>query len=48
MFCSVAARGERGGLAVVNANGYNTSNGYNTGSDLFEQMCESVAPTVRQ
>jgi hypothetical protein len=54
MFCSVAARGERGGLAVVNANGYNTSTGYNTacgyntGSDLFEQMCESVAPTVRQ
>jgi hypothetical protein len=29
-------------LAVVNANGYNA------GSDLSEQMCESVAPTVRQ
>jgi predicted heme/steroid binding protein len=60
MFRSVAARGERGGLAVVNANGYNTSTsyntstgynnacGYNAGSDLSEQMCESVAPTVRQ
>jgi hypothetical protein len=40
----VAARGERGGLAVVNANGYNTSTGYNTacgynaGSDLSEQL----------
>jgi hypothetical protein len=40
--------------AVVSANGYNTStgyntaNGYNAGSDLSEQMCESVAPAVRQ
>jgi hypothetical protein len=34
--------------AVVSANDYNTSTGYNTGSDLFEQMCESVAPAVQQ
>jgi hypothetical protein len=34
----VAARGERGGLAVVNATGYNTACGYNAGSDLSEQL----------
>jgi hypothetical protein len=27
---------------------YNNANGYNAGSDLSEQMCESVAPAVRQ
>jgi hypothetical protein len=34
--------------AVVSANGYNTANGHNAGSDLFERMCESVAPTAQQ
>jgi hypothetical protein len=70
MFCSVAARlwlravsaaDWFGNItAVVSANGYNTANGHNAGSDLSEQfghnagsnlserMCESVAPTAHQ
>jgi hypothetical protein len=51
MFCSVAARLWLRAVSatVVSANGYNTTNGYNAGSDLSEQLlCESVAPTARQ
>jgi hypothetical protein len=39
-FCNINNR--------CHACGYNTANGYNAGSDLFERMCESVAPTTRQ
>jgi hypothetical protein len=39
-FCNINSR--------CHACGYKTANGYNAGSDLFERMCESVAPAAQQ
>jgi hypothetical protein len=52
MFCSVAARLWLRAVSAAdwfgNITAVVSANGHNAGSDLSEQMCESVAPTVRQ